>query len=285
MIPSYSNIKLSTLNNNEILVVTIARKLFKNAIDTSTAHELNAAFNYFNSTPTLKIAILTGEGDTFCAGADLKEVSQAKTDFKTLTHMMTRLNEYGMGPLGPTHSISLKPVIAAVCNYAVAGGLELALWCDMVVSHNDAKFGVFCRRFSVPLIDGGSIRLARVIGFSRAMDLILTGRAINGVEAFSWGLVNRLVGKAEDVFGEAEKLAVELCGLPQQCMRSDRISLIESSYGNLERDLRNESRLGANSLIVGLEEAGKFSKNKEGRHGNVVGVSKIKKNLVRMSKL
>jgi len=287
MLPSFSNLKLSTLYENQILVVALNRPSFKNAVNTTTAHELKDALLYFNATASYKITILTGEGDTFCAGADLKEVAQIQANPILSAPFQNRLNEYGIGPLGPTRSVSLKPVIAAVRGYAVAGGLELALWCDMVVSHNEATFGVFCRRFSVPLIDGGTVRLARVVGYSRAMDMILTGRAIKGVEAYSWGLVSRLVEKAEDVFEGAEKLAKELCDLPQECMRSDRLSLIESVYGNLERDLRNEFRLGMKTMTTGATVAGasRFSENQEGRHGKVVLDSKIKKNLVRMSKL
>ena len=268
-------------------MITINRPSAKNSIDTDTAFELMDVIHYFNSSPKHKIAILTGAGDTFCAGADLKEVSQISSSMQVSEKFQTRLNEYGIGPLGPTHSVSLKPVIAAVCGYAVAGGLELALWCDMIVSHKDAIFGIFCRRFSVPLIDGGTVRLARVIGYSRAMDMILTGRAIKGDEAYTWGLVNRLVEKPENVCEEAEKLGKLLCDLPQECMRSDRMSLIESVFGNLEKDLRNETRLGIKTMMTGATVAGatRFSKNNEGKHGKIVLESNVKKNLLRNSKL
>lgn len=287
LLPTFSNIKLSTLYNNQILLVKICRPSSKNAIDTATAYELKEAFNHFNINHSLKVAIITGEGDTFCSGADLKEVSLSKSDPKLAAFFTARFSDYGMGPLGPTHSVSQKPVIAAVCGHAVAGGLELAIWADMIVSHKSAAFGVYCRRFSVPLLDGGTVRLARIIGYSRAMDMILTGRGINGSEAFSWGLVNRLVEKSEDVFDEAAKLAKQLCDLPQECMRSDRLSLIESVFSNMERDLRNEMRLGMRIVRAGAtaEGAARFVEQKEGRHGNAVSDPKLKENLVKSSKL
>lgn len=285
-LPTYKNIKLLTSHNKELLFIIISRPNAKNAIDTDTAFELSSAVKHYNESAQYKIAILSGEGDTFCAGADLKEVSQISSNILTNEKFRKRLNEYGTGPLGPTRMTSTKPVIAAVKGFAVAGGLELALWCDLVVSHKEAIFGVFCRRFSVPLIDGGTVRLARVIGYSRAMDMILTGRAIKGEEAFQWGLVNRLVEKPDEVMAEAEKLASFLCDLPQDCMLSDRMSLIESVYGNLERDLRNEMRLGMRTMMSGATVSGakRFSEGNEGKHGNVVKES-LKKNVLRLSKL
>lgn len=284
--PIYKNINLSTSNDSQILHIIISRPHAKNAINTDTALELFSAVKHYNESAQYKIAILSGEGDTFCAGADLKEVSENSSNLLADEKFRRRLNEYGIGPLGPTRNISTKPVIAAVRGFAVAGGLELALWCDLVVSHKEAIFGVFCRRFSVPLIDGGTVRLARVIGYSRAMDMILTGRAIKGEEAFQWGLVNRLVEKTDQVMTEAEKLASFLCDLPQECMLSDRVSLIESVYGNLERDLRNEMRLGMRAMISGASVKGakRFSEGNEGKHGTIVKEG-LKKNMLRWSKI
>lgn len=282
MLPSYKNLKLRTLYENQILLITISRPYAKNSFNTETAYELAETIKYFNDSQH-KVAILIGEGDTFCAGADLKELGQISSAEEVSAKLMSRLRDYGIGGMGPTKMIALKPIIAAVRGYAVAGGLELATWCDMIVSHKDAVFGVFCRRFSVPLIDGGTIRLARIVGYSRAMDMILTGRAIKGTEAYSWGLVNRITDKAEDVLNEAEKLAKLLCDLPQECMRSDRLSTIESVYGNLERDLRNETRLGLKTIMTGasIEGAKRFI-NKEGKHGAEV---LEKKNILDRSKL
>lgn len=276
MLPEFPNLLLTELNSSKILIITINRPSYRNAVDTKTAHSLYSAFQYFNTSPHL-ISILTGSNSVFCGGADLQEVSKIPSDPKISSDVDTRLNDYGIGPMGPSRMVCTKPVLAAVQGYAVAGGLELAIWCDMIISHKDAVFGVFCRRFSVPLIDGGTVRLSKIIGYSRAMDMILTGRGIKGEEAFRWGLVNRLVNDKQNVMEEAVKLAEELCELPQECMKSDRISLMESTFGNLERDLRNENRIGKITMMKGVTTFGasQFAINKKGRGGGKINDSKL----------
>lgn len=198
----------------EICCVTIERPKRKNAVDRAHAEELASAFRAFDSDPALKVAILTGAEGVFCAGADLKAVHEGNAN---------RLEVSGDGPMGPSRMMLRKPVIAAIAGHAVAGGLELALWCDLRVAEKDAVFGVFCRRWGVPLIDGGTVRLPALIGLSRAMDLILTGRAVHADEALGMGLVNRVVEKGQ-ALNEAWKLAKNIAAFPQACMRSDRAS-------------------------------------------------------------
>ena len=239
--------------------MTIARPDRRNAVDAQTASELVDAFRQFDSDDSLHVAILRGEGGHFCAGADLKALSEG--DVRQLTPDAD-------GPMGPTRMKLSKPVIAAIDGYAVAGGLELALWCDLRVVSDDAVLGVFCRRFGVPLIDLGTIRLPRLIGHSRAMDLILTGREVNANEAMEIGLANRRA-PANGSIDVALKLAEELAALPQTCMRGDRLSAIEQ-WSLSEKDAtRNELNHGLVTINSGesLSGAAAFAKGK-GRHGD-----------------
>lgn len=240
------------------VVVTIDRPAVRNAIDGPTAAALAAAFRRFDADPTASVAILTGAGGTFCAGADLKAIADGRGN---------RVHEDGDGPLGPTRMFLGKPVIAAVEGHAVAGGLELALWCDLRVAAEDAVFGVYCRRWGVPLVDGGSVRLPRLIGQSHALDLILTGRGVHGEEALRMGLINRLVprGTALDA-GRA--LADQLAAFPQLCLRHDRLSA-HAQWGQAEAAaLAQETRLGLQVIRSGetAEGARRFTAG-AGRHG------------------
>src|SRR6202050_4998201 len=200
-----------------VTTVIIDRRAARNAVNGPTAAGLFEAFEEFDRDDTASVAVLWGDHGTFCAGADLKAFG---------TPHANAVHRTGPGPMGPTRMMLSKPVIAAVSGYAVAGGLELALWCDLRVAEEDAVFGVFCRRWGVPLIDGGTIRLPRLIGQSQAMDMILTGRPVGAAEAHAIGLANRLVarGKAREA---AEELAREIARLPQTCLRSDRASVYE----------------------------------------------------------
>ena len=242
-----------------IAVVTIDRPEVRNAVDRPTAEALADAFRRFEADDDLLVAVLTGAGGTFCAGADLKAVAEGRGN---------RTAPDGDGPMGPTRMFLDKPVIAAVEGYAVAGGLELALWCDLRVAARNATFGVFCRRWGVPLIDGGTVRLPRLIGHSRAMDLILTGRPVSGEEAYAIGLANRLAepGRALDV---ALELAEELTRFPQRCLRSDRRSAYEQWGLPLAEALQNEFRLGMATIESGetREGASRFAAGR-GRHGS-----------------
>ncbi len=239
-------------------IVTINRAQARNAIDRPTADALAEAFRHFDRDDSLSVAILTGAGNFFCAGADLKAVASGSGN---------RVTEDGDGPLGCTRMLLGKPVIAAVEGYAVAGGLELALWCDLRVAARDAVFGVFCRRWGVPLLDGGTVRLPRLIGMSHAMDMILTGRGVSGDEALRMGLANRAVepGSALPV---AKELAVQLAAFPQRCLRSDRRSAHESWDLPFDAALRNEFRHGSVTMQTGetLAGAARFAAG-AGRHG------------------
>jgi enoyl-CoA hydratase len=241
-----------------VTVVSIDRPEVRNAVDSHTATALRVAFEEFDADQTANVAILTGTGGAFCAGADLKAIS---------TGDRRPIPDAGPGPMGPTRMTLSKPVIAAVEGYAVAGGLELALWCDLRVAAQDAIFGVFCRRFGVPLCDLGTVRLPRLIGHSRAMDLILTGREVAAPEAAAMGLVNRLAptGHALDV---ALDLAGELAALPQFCLRSDRMSALEQWGMTEEEAAVNEARRGREVVASGetLAGAGRFASG-EGRGG------------------
>jgi enoyl-CoA hydratase/carnithine racemase len=240
--------------------VIISRPEARNAVDGPTAAALAEAFRAFDADPDASVAVLCGEGGTFCAGADLKAVG---------TERGNRIEAApdADGPMGPTRMVLGKPVIAAVSGYAVAGGLELALWCDLRVVEQDAVFGVFCRRWGVPLIDGGTVRLPRLIGASRAMDIILTGREVPAEEAFQIGLANRLVptGAAR---AEAERLAAQLAALPQTCMRQDRLSLLKQ-HGLSEREaLAFEFAHGEISLAADAAEGVAAFADGAGRHGS-----------------
>ena len=203
-------------HNGPVTTVILHRPAARNAVNGPTAAALYAAFEQFDRDDSASVAVLWGDGGTFCAGADLKAFG---------TPDANAVHRTGPGPMGPSRMVLSKPVIAAVSGYAVAGGLELALWCDLRVAEEDAVFGVFCRRWGVPLIDGGTVRLPRLIGHSRAMDMILTGRAVQADEALAMGLANRVVPKGE-ARRAAEELAAQLAALPQQCMRSDRLSAL-----------------------------------------------------------
>lgn len=243
---------------DQITIIQINRPERRNAVDGPTAAALADAFTAFDANKDSRVAILTGAGGTFCAGADLKGVSEGKGN---------RVTNEGDGPMGPTRMLLSKPVIAAVEGYAVAGGLELAIWCDLRVAAEDAVFGVFCRRWGVPLVDGGTVRLSRMLGHSHALDMILTGRAVSGEEARLMGLVNRLVEKGE-ALSEAKNLARQLCQFPQLCMRSDRLSSYQQWDLNLDSAIQNETRLGLKVIKSGetREGAQRFA-NGEGRHG------------------
>ena len=241
-----------------VFTVVLSRPERKNAVDRSTAEELAHAFESFDHDDEAKVGVLFGEGGTFCAGADLKAVASGT---------FNRLEEEGDGPMGPSRMVLDKPVIAAIEGHAVAGGLELALWCDLRVAAEDAILGVFCRRFGVPLIDGGTIRLPRLIGLSRALDLILTGRAVAAEEALSFGLVNRIAKKGE-ARKVAEALAREIAAFPQMTMRADRRSAYGQFSQSLTEALRNEFAGGLGALqIEGLAGAARFMSG-EGRHGS-----------------
>jgi len=236
--------------------VILDRPAAKNAVDRATAEALADAFRAFDADPTAKVGVLWGDHGTFCAGADLKGLASGTPN---------RVQADGDGPMGPSRMLLSKPVIAAIGGYAVAGGLELALWCDLRVAEEDATLGVFCRRFGVPLIDGGTIRLPRLIGLSRALDLILTGRAVKADEALAMGLVNRVVPKGESR-AAAEALAHELCALPQAAMRADRMSAYLQHDLSLEAALQKELELGGAALKEAVEGAARFAGG-AGRHG------------------
>ena len=241
-----------------VTVVTICRPERRNAVDSATARELLEAFEAFESDPGASVAVLTGAGGTFCAGADLKALAQGDR---------RPVSDAGPGPMGPTRLELSKPVIAAIEGHAVAGGLELALWCDLRVAATDAVLGVYCRRFGVPLVDGGTVRLPRLIGQSRALDLVLTGRGVGGPEALGMGLVNRLSAPGHALEAAIE-LARDLAALPQTCMRNDRRSLL-AQWGTDEADaMVTEARLGRHSIESGesVEGAKRFASG-AGRHG------------------
>jgi len=244
-----------------VTTVVLDRPEARNAVDGPTALALADAFRAFDADPEQAVAVLYGEGGTFCAGADLKAVG---------TEQGNRVEADGDGPMGPTRLRLSKPVIAAIEGHAVAGGLELAAWCDLRVAAQDAVLGVFCRRWGVPLIDGGTVRLPRLIGTSRAMDLILTGRPVDAAEAERIGLVNRVVptGTAR---AAAEELAGTLAAFPQACMRGDRLSALEQEGLGEPEALLGEHDHGVRSLAAGaLDGAARFVAG-EGRHGSFGG--------------
>ncbi len=242
-----------------VTVVTIDRPEVRNAVDGPTAAALADAFRAFETDDAALVAVLTGAGGTFCAGADLTAMLDGRSNSVT---------EDGDGPMGPTRMLLDKPVIAAVEGFAVAGGLELAVWCDLRVAARDAVFGVYCRRWGVPLIDGGTVRLPRLVGASHALDLVLTGRGVSGDEARMMGLANRIVepGRALD---EARALAHQLAALPQHCLRNDRRSVYDQDGRTLDEALANEYRLGLDTLADPEMRAGvhRFAAG-EGRHGS-----------------
>ena len=255
----YGSIRVE--RDGPVTTVVLARAERRNAVDGPMAAELEDAIAAFDADPAAAVAVLFGEGGHFCAGADLKAVGTPRSN---------RVERDGPAPMGPTRMQLSKPVIAAVEGYAVAGGLELAAWCDLRVAADDAVFGVFCRRWGVPLIDGGTVRLPRLIGTSRAADMILTGRPVEAPEALQFGLVNRLVppGQARDA---AVRLAHELAGFPQTCMRNDRSSLHHQAGHTVEDAMAFELQVGLESLTSdAVTGAGRFTRG-EGRHGTFEG--------------
>jgi enoyl-CoA hydratase len=230
----------------------------RNAVDRQTAEALTLAFRAFDEDPEAKVAVLYGEGGNFCAGADLKAIAAGQSN---------RTEPAGDGPMGPSRMLLTKPVIAAIAGYAVAGGLELALWCDLRVMEESATLGVFCRRWGIPLIDGGTVRLPRLIGLSRALDLILTGRAVDAAEALSIGLANRIApdGAARQ---EAEALAQQIAAFPQVCLRGDRASAYEQFDLRLERALANEFNHGLAALREETSSGAARFASGAGRHGS-----------------
>jgi enoyl-CoA hydratase len=239
-----------------VTTVILARPSRRNAVDRDTALALADAFRAFEADGEARVAVLFGAGGTFCAGADLQAIAAGQPN---------RVEPDGDGPMGPTRMLLDKPVIAAVAGHAVAGGLELALWCDLRVAEEDAVLGVFCRRFGVPLLDGGTIRLPRLIGLGRALDLILTGRPVGAPEALAMGLVNRVVPRGE-ARQAAEALAAEIAAFPQVCMRADRLSAHEQHGMALADALQNELRRGSAALEEALAGAARFTGG-AGRHG------------------
>jgi enoyl-CoA hydratase len=249
------DVNVRTEVNGAVWTVILDRPEFRNAVDGATAEALSEAFRAFEADDSAAVAVFWGAGGTFCAGADLKQMSnRLDPDMST------------DGPMGPSRMTLSKPVIAAISGHAVAGGIELAAWCDLRVMEADAVVGVFCRRWGVPLIDGGTVRLPRLIGLSRALDLILTGRPVGAEEALAIGLANRVVptGTAR---AAAEELAAQLARFPQQCMRHDRLSAYEQHHLPLAEALANELRHGLVALEhEALEGAARFAAG-EGRHG------------------
>lgn len=246
-------------HKGKVMTVIINRPEVRNAVDRPTAQALADAFRDFEAVKSARVAVLWGSGGNFCAGADLKGLVDEQR--------RNRAEEDGDGPMGPSRLMLTKPVIAAVAGHAVAGGLELALWCDLRVAEKSAVFGVYCRRWGVPLIDGGTVRLPRAIGMSRAMDMILTGRGVGADEALAWGLANRVVadGTSRE---EAERMASELAEFPQTCMQMDRLSAYEQWGLNQPNAIRNEFHRGLAALKSPeiAEGVQRFVEGK-GRHG------------------
>lgn len=240
-----------------VTTVILHRPEVRNAVDRPTAEALAVAFRAFDADPDQQIGVLWGDHGAFCAGADLKAIARG---------VGNRIERDGDGPIGPTRMLLSKPVIAAIAGHAVAGGLELALWCDLRIMEADAILGVFCRRWGVPLIDGGTIRLPRLIGLSRALDLILTGRAVEAQEALAMGLANRVVPHGQARLA-AEALAHELARLPQVCLREDRLSAYEQFDLDLPAALANEFEHGLRSLQAGAVAGAQRFADGAGRHG------------------
>ena len=247
-----------TETQDGITTIMVDRPEVRNAVDRDTAEALAEAVRAFEANDSARVAVLCGAGDTFCAGADLKAAASGRPN---------RLEADGDGPMGPTRMAVAKPVIAAIAGHAVAGGLELALWCDLRVADDDAVLGVFCRRWGVPLIDSGTARLPRLIGQGRALDLVLTGRAVGAQEALSMGLVNRVVpkGSARSV---AEALALEIARFPRACMLADRAGVLGAFEGTLEEVLAAEFQRGLGVVQTeSLAGAERFALG-AGRHGS-----------------
>ena len=240
-----------------ITTVILSRPEVRNAVDRETAAEIADAFRKFEADKEALAAVFSGDQGCFCAGADLKKVAESSAN---------RVEPTGDGPMGPTRMLLNKPVIAAISGYAVAGGLELALWCDLRVMEEDAVLGVFCRRWGVPLIDGGTIRLPRLIGLSRALDLILTGRPVEAQEALQMGLVNRVVPRGQSRQA-AQELARQLAAFPQVCLRGDRLSAYEQFDLSFEEALDNEFRIGLKAIEQEARKGAARFSDGSGRHG------------------
>jgi enoyl-CoA hydratase len=247
--------------NGPVTTIVIDRPQRRNAVDPATADALRDTFDTFEADESAHVAVLTGAGGHFCAGFDLKAYAEAGGDYDPL----------GEGPMGPTRRLLAKPVLAAVEGYAVAGGLELALWCDIRIASESATFGIFCRRWGVPLVDGGTVRLPRIVGQGRALDMILTGRPVGAAEALSFGLANRVVpeGRAR---AEAERLAAEIARFPALCMRTDRLSAFASFEGPLGDALRAEAVAGAEPLREGARAGARRFAGGLGRGGDFDGI-------------
>jgi enoyl-CoA hydratase len=242
---------IRSTRDGAVTTIVIDRPAARNAVDGPTAEALAAAMHSFEADPAASVAVLAGSGSMFCAGADLKAFGGA------LTERANPLNDdmSATAPMGPSRLLLSKPVIAAVEGYAVAGGMELALWCDLRVVGRSAVFGIFCRRWGVPLIDGGTVRLPRLIGMSRALDLVLTGRPVDAQEALAIGLANRVVPDGS-ALAAAQALAAEIALFPQVCLRNDRASVFEQDGLTLEAALANEFRRGRNTLASGEATSG-----------------------------
>lgn len=250
--------KVIVRQDGPVTTILINRPEARNAVDNETADALADAFRTFDANEAASVAVIAGKDTGFCAGADLKAVASGERQ--------KRYQETGDGPMGPTRLTVGKPVIAAVSGYAVAGGLEIALWCDMRVVEEDAVFGVFCRRFGMPLIDGGTVRLPRLIGTSRALDMILTGRPVGADEALQMGLANRVVPKGQ-ALATAERLAQEIAAFPQACLRGDRASVYRQWDLEFDAAMRSEFQAGVSVVQEeGRQGASRFVSG-VGRHG------------------
>jgi enoyl-CoA hydratase len=240
-----------------VVTITIDRPQRRNAVDAATAQGLRDAFDAFEADEAAQVAVLTGAGGHFCAGFDLKAFADAGGDYDPL----------GEGPMGPTRRLLAKPVLAAVEGYAVAGGMELALWCDLRIASATATFGIFCRRWGVPLIDGGTVRLPRIVGQGRALDLILTGRPVGPEEALAIGLANRIV-PAGEALAAAQALAAEIARFPALCMRADRASAYAGLDAPLRQALEAEAIAGAAPLAHGARAGAARFADGRGRAGD-----------------
>lgn len=257
------DVSIATVKEGRVLLVTIDRPHRRNAVDRTTAELLHRAFCDFDADPSVDVAVLAGASGTFCSGADLIAIAEGDPNMLATPRRMVG----SLGPMGPTRLELSKPVIAAIEGHAVAGGLELALWCELRVAAADAVLGVFSRRFGVPLIDGGTVRLPRLIGHSRAMDLILTGRPVTAAQALEMGLVNRVCPTGQAV-PEALALAHQIAGFPQDCLREDMASAREQWDLQTDGALFREAAGGRAVLESGQAEAGAraFAAG-AGRHG------------------
>ncbi|HYD12073.1 MAG TPA: crotonase/enoyl-CoA hydratase family protein [Allosphingosinicella sp.] len=246
-----------------VVTIVIDRPEARNAVDPATAEALRQAFDVFEADESARVAVLTGAGGHFCAGFDLKALAGGGVDY----------DPAGEGPMGPTRRLLSKPVLAAVEGYAVAGGLELALWCDLRIAAASATFGVFCRRWGVPLIDGGTVRLPRIVGQGRALDMILTGRPVGAEEALAMGLANRVVpdGQAR---AEAENIAQQIARFPQLCLRTDRHSACAAWDHDLAGALRAEAVAGEAPVLEGAREGAARFAGGDGRRGTFDNIRK-----------